>query len=91
MVWMMNKCLNCGRPLRPTNIKSFCQPCAGKAAIRKKFKTICGICQEPCSGKLQIQFKVNATIVLCQYHFTKLNQLNDMKEIRKEIIRLKKL
>jgi len=57
--------------------------------VRMKRIDRCFICEEPCCGKLLIEYRKGQLISLCTSHFNRVLLIQDPKELRVEIKRLK--
>jgi len=85
----VKRCKKCKRVIREENKNGYCAGCASNAIRTEKKRKKCFICEEPCCGKLLIEYRKGQLISLCTSHFNRLLLIQDTKELREEIKRLK--
>ena len=83
------RCSKCKKIIRQMNKSGLCHYHQQLKCHNDKVKHSCLICQEPCSGKMQIEIRKGTPSSFCTYHFNRLLGIKDMKDVRKEIKRLK--
>ena len=83
------RCSKCNKMIRQENKSGLCHYHNQQESRMRKKRESCTICQEKCSGKMLIEVKKNSYASFCTYHFNKLMEIKDMKEVRKTIKRLK--
>lgn len=84
-----NRCIRCRKIIRLNNKSQLCHYHLTLKLSQDKKRKKCHICEEPCSGKMLIEYRKGVLSSFCTYHFNILNSITDLKNLRKEIKRLR--
>ena len=79
----------CRKIICSKNKSGYCSSCGVRIRAIKRKRSFCGICEEPCSGKMLIEHYKGRYVSLCTYHFNRLIFINDQKDLRAMIKRLR--